>query len=394
MPSSQQLTSIQKKCKEVYETTTESAASISVRHGLNKSTVAAWSKKFGWIRSYTEEQMVEKPYIPKEEIDRRNNEGLVKALKKRNEHLLKDYDNLMQRHEEALAIKQFTRVSIPSYPTPKRNKDIAIPIIQYSDWHVEERVELSTTQNRNEFNPDIAKKRTKKLVENTIKLIQKERNNVTINEMLVCLGGDFINNYLHEHDTQMNYMAPLEATIYAKGLLKEALMTLAAHSNVKKIIVMCIRGNHPRLTKKMQSSNDYKMNLEAMLYYMLAQELNDPGFEWIIPESELGYIHIGGQLIRGFHGHQIGYQGGVGGLTIPVNKMLANWDKTQKADWNLMHHFHQLSMPTKRCSLNGSLVGWNSYALSRGFEYEPPLQAFQLLDINRGMTVRTPIHCE
>jgi len=58
--------------------------------------------------------------------------------------------------------------------------------------------------------------RVKKLTENTLKTIKKERQNVTINQLYICLGGDFINNYLHEHDTQMNYMSPIEASTFAK----------------------------------------------------------------------------------------------------------------------------------------------------------------------------------
>jgi len=206
--------------------------------------------------------------------------------------------------------------------------------------------------------------------------------------------GDFINNFLHEHDVQMNYMHPIEAAVFAKTLLVKSLRTLAEYGNFKRIIVQCIRGNHGRLTKRMQSGNDYKMNLEAVIYYMLRQELNDSTFEFHIPESELSYVEIYGKKIRGFHGHQCQFQGGVGDLTIPLNKLIMKWDKTEKADWNLMHHFHRLWMPTANTSLNGSLCGWNSYALSKGFQFEPPLQAFQLLDAKKGFTVRTPIFCE
>jgi len=70
------------------------------------------------------------------------------------------------------------------------------------------------------------------------------------------------------------------------------------------------------------------------------------------------------------------------------------WDKTEKAYWNLMSHFHRLMMPTSNCSLNGSMCGYNSYALGLGFQFEPPLQAFQLMDAKYGMTVRIPLFCE
>jgi hypothetical protein len=77
-----------------------------------------------------------------------------------------------------------------------------------------------------------------------------------------------------------------------------------------------------------------------------------------------------------------------------MNKKVMYWDKTTKAQWNLFSHWHQFLMATKNSSVNGSLCGYDSYAQSNGFEYEPPVQAFQLLDKKRGFTVRCPILAE
>jgi hypothetical protein len=330
----------------------------------------------------------------KEEIRARQESARVKALESNLRKVLSDYEILQGQYDNALLLQENTNVKPAIITFNTSIKSQATPIIQWSDFHVEERIEKKTTQGLNEYNPTIAEKRVNKLAENTIKLIRKERQDTKINELVVCLGGDFINNFLHEHDVQMNFMHPIEAAVFAKTLLVRALSTVAKYGNFKKIIVMCIRGNHGRLTKRMQSSNDYMMNIEAVLYYMLKQELVDSTFEFHIPESEHGYLEVYGKTIRCFHGHQVNYQGGVGDITIPVNKAIMKWDKTVRAHWNLMHHYHRFWTPSTTVSLNGSLCGWNSYALSCGFAYEPPLQAFQLLDAKRGFTVRTPIHCE
>lgn len=334
------------------------------------------------------------PLTIDQELVERQRQAIIKDYQRRIQELLYKYNELDKKYDEALALKQYTQVSIPKIVIDPKIKSQAIPIIQFSDWHVEEKIEKSTTGGMNEFNPEIAKKRTEALAINTLKLIRKERQDVEIKQLVICLGGDFINNYLHEHDVQMNFMSPIEATMFAKELLKQALLTIAKNAKVNKIVLLCIRGNHGRLTKRMQSSNDYKMNLEAILYHSLRQELNDPIFDWQLPESELGYIEVYGKKIRAFHGHQVSYQGGVGDITIPVNKAIMRWDKTDKADWNLMHHYHSFWMPTRNCSLNGSLCGWNSYALSIGAAYEPASQTFHLLDSKRGFTVRTAIQCE
>jgi len=329
------------------------------------------------------------------ELVERQRQAIITDYKRRVQELLYRYEELNKKYDEALALKQYSEVDVPAIKINLSNKrDQGTPIIQYSDWHVEEKIEKVTTGGRNEFNPDIARKRSQVLATNTLKLIKKERQDLDIKQLVVCLGGDFINNYLHDHDVQMNFMSPVEATMFAKELLKQTLLTLAHNAQVDKIVLLCVRGNHGRLTKRMQSSNDYKMNLEAILYHTLKQELNDDIFEWHIPESELAYIDVYGKNIRAFHGHQVNYQGGVGDITIPINKAIMKWDKTNKADWNLMHHYHSYWMPTRNTSLNGSLCGWNSYALSIGAPYEQALQTFHLLDAKRGFTTRMPILCE
>lgn len=371
---------------------------VAQMFGLSERTLATWKAKWK-----AEGHIFPEPLINQHDTSKLSLEDnlLVNRLRaqvkdKQDAYngLMKEYGQLLEKYDHALMLKEAANIKPAIINIDPSVDSQAVPIIQWSDWHVEERVEKSTTRGLNEFNPDIAKKRVSKLAESTLKLVRKERQDVNINEIMICLGGDFINSYLHEHDKEMNFMSPIEACTFAKTLIVEALTNVALNGDFDRIIVMCIRGNHPRLTRRMQSSNDYKMNLEAMIYYMVRQELSDPIFEFHIPESEHGYVDVLGKKIRCYHGHQISYQGGVGDLTIPCNKAIMRWDKTEKADWNLMHHFHSYWMPTRNCSLNGSLVGYNSYALSCGFAYEPPLQTFHLLDAKRGFTVRTPIICQ
>ena len=406
------------KAQKYFETTHLSLGQIGLQVGVHKKTILRWSQRYGWNRlpdfvaskgggsdvrhAVRKEVVTPAGEVVKEPLNSgyewkiRKLEAEKKDLRADNTKLIEELGKLQEDYDFALGLKAFTPVTIPHIDLKTiQGKSQGCVILQYSDWHIEERVDLEVTDSKNKYTPDIAKRRAKKLVENTLKLIDKERAHVAINQLFVCLGGDFINNYLHEHDAQMNYLPPFEAALVAKGMLKECLLTLAKFAKVKKITVMCIRGNHGRLTKRMQSSNDYGLNHEAMIYGTLADELkSNKIFEFHIPQSEFGYVKIGDKMIRCFHGHQVKYMGGMGGLTIPLNKYLLRLDQNEKADWNLIHHFHQLSMPTANCSLNGSLVGFNSYAASLGMKYEPPLQSFQLLDSKRGFTVRTPIFAE
>ena len=413
--SKAQIEYIDKLCgqvKDLWCNTEKTKAQIAKQLEVSETTVRRIIKDNKFIRPEKPKPVIIPPklqrevddledtiseYKPKEHLQKKNQETAFRQLRSNNETLLKEYEDLMAAHEIALALQEPSSYNIPVIQLNESHKNQAVPLIQFSDWHVEERVDRHTTHGKNEYNPDIARKRVEILTENTIKLIHKEQQNVIIENLFICLGGDMINSFLHEHDVQENYMSPIEACKFAKELICKSLATIAEYSGVKHIDVMCIRGNHPRLTKKMISNIDYKMNLEAMIYDTVKQDrlMREDIFTWHIPQSEFGYIDIGGKTIRNFHGHQVNYKGGIGGITIPLIKYIMRLNDTIKADYTTMHHFHTLDMiGACNTSINGSLVGFNSYAMQLGAKFEEPKQAFQLLDTKRGFTVRTPIHCQ
>jgi hypothetical protein len=341
-----------------------------------------------------QEQPAPAPWTVDTELNRRRESAVVKSLGEKVRALTNELKKTNEALDNALAIKDTTEYKSNPLTWNNNLKGEAVALVQFSDWHVGKRIDKKTTNGLNEYNPDIAKRRSEAVTKNLLKLIKKERQDIKIPNLVINLGGDAVNNYLHEGDSQQNYMSPLEEVRFAKQLIGNSLKTLAENGDFKKIVLLCQRGNHPRLTKKMQSSVDYKMNLEAMLYWILADDFSDKLFEWHIPQADIGYYTVGDKVLRYFHGHQIGYQGGVGGLTIPMNKKIMYWDKTFKADYNMVSHWHQYSTPTKRASVNSSLCGYDEFAQSCGFEYEPATQTLQLLDKNRGFTGRFPILSE
>jgi hypothetical protein len=356
-----------------------------------------------WVQIEFQSNDATPPELPQEidhsekimsDIRTKKDNAKIKEQKSEIDRLKEQYGILMEKYEIALALREHK----PDIVLPKVDfggkQSEGIPIIQYSDWHVEKRIDSRVMNGLNEFNLDICAKRVKNTYSNTVRLIRKERQDVKITTAVINLGGDFINNYLHEHDVQENYLAPIEALFFAKERIKESLMFIAQEAGLTKIVVLCCNGNHPRLTKRMQSDNDYKMNLEAILYHTLKQELSDPIFEWHIPESELGYFKVGDTTIRYFHGHQFNYMGGVGGLTIPLNKTTMRYDQVKKADFNLISHWHTFDLIGGKSSINGSLCGYDPYAQKLGCTFDVPKQSFQILDNKRGFTGRFPILCD
>ena len=330
-----------------------------------------------------------------EDLVERKLKAKITDQQRRYKQLLKNYEYLESKYDDLLYIKENEKVEPVKPKFNKNAKEEAVAVVQYSDWHVEETVESEKVNGLNEFNPEIAQSRVDNLVNNTIKLVRKERNDININELVLHLGGDFIGGWIHDELEQMNAMSPIEASIFAKNELIKAIDFLYNHGKFERIVCICNRGNHSRTTKKMQHSNEMETNYETMIYSALQDTFRDiDEIEFQIPGSGVGYIDIYGLTIRYFHGQQVRYLDGVGGLAIPLNKKLAKWDETIEADYNLMGHYHSWSFPNKKTTLNGSLKGFDTYAYNNGFSYEPPIQSFQLIDKKRGVTIRCPILCE
>jgi hypothetical protein len=66
------------------------------------------------------------------------------------------------------------------------------------------------------------------------------------------------------------------------------------------------------------------------------------------------------------------------------------WDRAKRANLNVFGHFHQL-VDGGSFICNGSLIGYNSFALSIKSAFEPPKQALFLMDKKRGRTCTWPI---
>jgi hypothetical protein len=343
------------------------------------------------------EQLKDPKFVITDQIMARRENAMIKSLKKQIEEAIKDYEELSDSYDIALALKtqDISSFKIKEIKANPAIKSEATAIVQLSDTHFGKIVLPSTVNGLNEHNPDIARKRMDTLADNMLKLIEKERSDIKIENLVLGLGGDFMeNSMLHEHSQMTTAFSPMEEMLFSRELLYKFIKTIAERGKFKKIMLPCVRGNHSRTTKKMNSSVDYRTNFEAMLYNILKQDFSDKMFEWIVPDSDICEFQVYNKRIRSMHGWQVKSGGGIGGLTIPLNKYILRMDQISKCDYNLMHHYHSLSYPTSNCTLNGSLVGYDPYAMQIGASFQKPMQAFQLLDKNRGFTIKAPIFCD
>lgn len=274
-------------------------------------------------------------------------------------------------------------------PKKGRGTSEATPVLVASDWHIEENVGAEVG-GLNVFNLDLAAKRSTVFFQAGLRLVQLLNQDVTISTVVLALLGDFISNDIHEEFAEITEQPPMHALMTAQNYLVSGIEFLLANTKYN-FVVPCHSGNHARTTRTTRFSTENGHSLEYLMYrHMATYFRHEPRVQFIIPEGMHSYVQVYDQMIRFQHGHAIKYGGGVGGIYIPVNKAIAQWDKARHADLNVFGHFHQLR-DGGNFLCNGSLIGYNAFALSIKADFEPPKQALFLMDKKRGRTCTWPI---
>jgi hypothetical protein len=318
----------------------------------------------------------------------------VRELKQKYNYVLKELEEANLRFDTLVGIKESAPIHTIE-PLLSGNKHEAVPVIMLSDWHFEERVDADTINNLNEYNLQIAEKRWFKCIQNSLKLVYKERLSSDIKQIVVWLGGDFITGYIHEELEESNYLSPTQATRFAKAKIISALQFYDQHGGFDKITVVCNYGNHGRTNKKPRVSTGYKNSYEWMMYKDIEDYFsNNKKFSFVVPNGLFAYVQIFDYMNRFWHGDTVQYGGGIGGLTVPLIKAISRYDQTIKADYNFMGHYHQLWEATKNCMVNGSGIGFSAYAQRIGVSNEPPQQGFKVIDKKYGYTTKLQIVCQ
>lgn len=333
----------------------------------------------------------ERPATPQTKVEDNRRSSELNEIREQNRELSNQILLMERALEKYVNIQGYDPKKF-SIPEPsKGGPHEATAIYQWTDWHCEESILSTTVNGLNSYDLKIAKQRATKLFENGVKLIDTQRNSVDINELVIHLGGDFITGYIHPEGEQTNLLSPIDACKYAIDLIVAGIEYNLKHANVKKIRIVCSRGNHGRTTQKKQS-NDYEMNNEVFIYYFLMTYFKgEPRVVFLVDESEFSYMEIYGRVCRFFHGDQVKYKGGIGGMTVPMYKLVLRLDANRPAYWNFMGDKHTRCNPIPNVSVNGSLCGFNAYAARLGLKYEPPMQSFSLMDSKRGITIQAPI---
>lgn len=277
---------------------------------------------------------------------------------------------------------------------PARSKSAdGTAILVLSDWHCEETIEPEKVDGLNEFNLEIAERRIKQTFERALLLLEDARHLTDIKELVVAALGDFISGHIHDDLRESNSLSPLPATQFAAEHLERGLRMLLQHSGCDLTVVTSY-GNHGRTTPKPRSSTAAETSYEHNLYqWMQKLFTGEKRIRWQVGEGYHNWLTIQDRPVRFHHGDKIKYGGGVGGITIPINKAVAQWNIARRSYLDIFGHFHQF-LPHGRWICNGSLIGYAPFSVDIKAEFEVPRQTFAVIDKDRGLTRVLPIFCE
>lgn len=313
--------------------------------------------------------------------------------------------DVQARYEEALALNEAQarqieilkalRSAKPIKPIvekrgPKTQTEM-VPIALLSDTHVDETVIGTKVGGVNEYNRQVVIARHTAWASNVVNMIRLYRNIRTIRTLVVPVLGDLITGNIHPENAIDTWCPPMAAAQFAQSLVIGALGHLLREADLERIVVPTCVGNHARITKKPYQQSEVENSIESLIYAGVAQHFtDDERVQVILPESYLSYLDVLGLSVAYHHGHAVKYAGGIGGLAVPLLRYVHRQSSNRRADLYVCGHFHQ-ALDLGRAVVNGSMIGYNAYALKGGFEFERPKQLMILIDAKYGRGPVLPI---
>lgn len=315
-----------------------------------------------------------------------------KILKQNNEHLIREVSKLEGKIGDYETIDFDRHKPTKIVASVKNGKSESTVIACASDWHVGERIDVESVNGVNEFNPDIAKKRAENFFKKTLTMTSIFRGSTKIKNLVFWLGGDFISGYIHDELLESNYMSPSEEVEFSYGLLVSGIDYFLKDGDFEEIIIPCNVGNHGRTTLKSRVSTAWSNSFEAMLYKSLMNKYEkEKRVRFSIVKSYHNIQDIYGRIIRFHHGDAVKYGGGVGGVTIPALKAIAQWNRETRCDLDIFGHYHNLFYGGNFL-LNGCLAGYGAFAKFIKATYERPSQGLLIIEKDHGITSFNPLY--
>jgi hypothetical protein len=331
---------------------------------------------------------------------------LQDALRRANDRLRKTKitsdsvaEAALQGAHDAVLASERPKVTPYKPPTPgSRAGKPETAALHLTDWQGAKRTVS--------YNTEVMKERVRQVLKNTIKLVEIQRTDHPVNDIVVMLGGDMIEG-LFNFPTQPY---EIDATLFDQfvnvaTLLDETARFLAGRfANVRFIAEW---GNHGRIGSK-RAAVPKADNADRMTYQLAkAMSADLPNVTWSISDEDIQRVEVGNYRALLIHGDEVGRNGYASPTTLVkhVTSWKAGGYTTGLGEpWDFrdayMGHYHthaQWPLPDGGGNLfqTGSTESDNRYARDNLAVTATPSQRLHFIDPRKGrVTAQYPVWCD
>lgn len=315
--------------------------------------------------------------LTSEEIENKFNEKIeqlykakYKAQQAAAEHkrLLKSEAHLEELHASIKECSDALK-SIKITPAKKTAKMKNEACLLIGDWHIGSLIDNFI----NKYNFEIAKQRVEKLVTDTIEICK--RNNV--GKLNVINLGDMCNGMIHVTNRIESEFDVVTQTMYASELIAQILTSF--QENIPEVVYRSVLDNHSRLSRSYDEHIE-KENMNRIIDWYVEERVKNTNI--VISrdniDDNLGtFLLNNGKRVCFLHGHAI---------TSPDQAFQCMVGACKEyVDYVFFGHFHAEKLkPFQGCRVivNGSLMGTDAYALSKGLFAHTPSQTLLIFEDN------------
>lgn len=204
-----------------------------------------------------------------------------------------------------------------------------------------------------------------------------------------------ISGAIHEELEQTNDGTVAEQMLNLFENLQASIQVLAEEFG--RVHVPCVTGNHGRMNRKWQAKQRAHLSYEWLMYQFLERAFaDDPRVSFQIPEGPDADYELLGTRYRLTHGDTFKGGDGIIGPIGPVTRGALKRGRMATAmgspfDMLLLGHWHTLTWGANFI-INGSLKGFDEYAMTLSITPEPAAQALWLTTENHGRTIQLPVY--
>lgn len=274
------------------------------------------------------------------------------------------------------------------------------PILFVSDWHFGETVLAEEVHGCNEFNHVIAAERLRITFETSVSLLKSHLAHADYPGIVLCLGGDMISGGIHDELRETDFPKTKgEQARQAAEHLSDAVAFL--REEFPRVIVYGVPGNHGRNSRKPRMKLYAEDNFDYHTYLLVERDFRGKDrVEFNFPKAREVSFEVPGRRFLLVHGDQ--FRGGDGEIG-PAGPIIRGGRRKQFTISNmpgmtghqtmLCGHHHQFWVGS-RVIVNGSIKGYDEFALGINAPYEPPIQTLLTVHPKHGINWIMPIYCE